>query len=106
MDKYQAVRFDRNSYSVPRGWAFRAVAVKGYVDRVGVVGDGPRLPPTPGASGADTRSSSHFISWGGSTSRAHWITPRCTAIGRSRPCSPRSGPPSSRGSGRVSARGT
>jgi transposase len=40
VDKYQTVRFDRNSYSVPRRWAFRTVSVKGYVDRVAVVGDG------------------------------------------------------------------
>lgn len=40
VDKYQTVRFDRNSYSVPRRWAFRAVSVKGYIDRVEVVGDG------------------------------------------------------------------
>jgi hypothetical protein len=40
VDKYQTAQFDRNSYSVPRRWAFRAVSVKGYVDRVDVVGDG------------------------------------------------------------------
>jgi transposase len=40
VDKYQTARFDRNRYSVPRRWAFRAVSVKGYVDRVEVVGDG------------------------------------------------------------------
>lgn len=40
VDKYQTARFDRNSYSVPRRWAFRTVSVKGYVDRVEVVGDG------------------------------------------------------------------
>jgi transposase len=40
VDKYQTVRFDRNSYSVPRRWAFRPVSVKGYVDRVEVLGDG------------------------------------------------------------------
>lgn len=40
VDKYQTVRFDRNSYSVPRRWAFRTVGVKGYVDRVEVVGEG------------------------------------------------------------------
>ena len=40
VDKFQTVRFDRNSYSVPRRWAFRSVTVKGYVDRVEVVGDG------------------------------------------------------------------
>jgi hypothetical protein len=40
VDKYQTVRFDRNSYSVPRRWAFRTVSVKGYIDHVAVVGDG------------------------------------------------------------------
>lgn len=40
VDKYQTVRFDGNSYSVPRRWAFRPVMVKGYVDRVEVVADG------------------------------------------------------------------
>lgn len=40
VDKYQTVRFDGNRYSVPRRWAFRAVTVKGYVDRVEVVADG------------------------------------------------------------------
>ncbi len=40
VDKYQTVRFDGNSYSVPRRWAFRPVTVKGYVDRVEVVADG------------------------------------------------------------------
>ena len=40
VDKYQTVRFDSNRYSVPRRWAFRAVTVKGYVDRVNVVADG------------------------------------------------------------------
>jgi len=40
VDKYQTARFDRNRYSVPRRWAFRVVSVKGYVDRVEVVGDG------------------------------------------------------------------
>lgn len=39
-DKYQTVRFDGNSYSVPRRWAFRVVTVKGYVDRVEIVADG------------------------------------------------------------------
>jgi transposase len=40
VDKYQTARFDCNSYSVPRRWAFRTVSVKGYVDRAEVVGDG------------------------------------------------------------------
>lgn len=40
VDKYQTVRFDHNSYSVPRRWAFRPVTVKGYVERVEVVADG------------------------------------------------------------------
>jgi transposase len=39
VDKYQTVRFDHNSYSVPRRWAFRPVSVKGYIDRVVVVAD-------------------------------------------------------------------
>jgi transposase len=38
-DKYQTVAFDGNRYSVPRRWAFRAVTVKGFVDRVEVVAD-------------------------------------------------------------------
>lgn len=37
VDKYQTVRFDSNSYSVPRTCAFRTVTVKGYIDRVEVV---------------------------------------------------------------------
>jgi transposase len=40
VDKYQTVRFDHNSYSVPRRWAFRPATVKGYVGQVEVVADG------------------------------------------------------------------
>jgi transposase len=40
VDKYQTVRFDGNSYSVPRRFAFRPVTVTGYVDHVAVVADG------------------------------------------------------------------
>jgi transposase len=40
VDKYQTVRFDGNRYSVPRRWAFHAVSVKGYVDRIAVTADG------------------------------------------------------------------
>ena len=47
MDKYQTVRFDGNRYSVPRRWAFRAVTVKGYVDRVVVVADGQVVAEHP-----------------------------------------------------------
>ena len=36
-DKYQTVAFDSNRYSVPRRWAFHAVTVKAYVDRIEVV---------------------------------------------------------------------
>ena len=43
VDKYQTVRFDGNSYSVPRRFAFRSVTVKGYVDRVAVVADGQEI---------------------------------------------------------------
>ncbi len=39
-DKYQTVRFDHNRYSVPRACAYRAVTVKGYIDRVEVVDGG------------------------------------------------------------------
>ena len=66
VDKYQTVPFDRNRYSVPRRWAFRVATVKGYVERIEVVGDGtavaahPRSyrrrekdpPPLPGHVGA------------------------------------------------------
>jgi transposase len=37
VDKYQTVRFDHNSYSVPRAWAFTTVTVKGYVEHIEVV---------------------------------------------------------------------
>ncbi len=40
VDKYQTVAFDGNRYSVPRRHAFRAVTVKGYIDRLDVVADG------------------------------------------------------------------
>jgi hypothetical protein len=40
VDKYQTVQFDNNRYSVPRPQAFRAVTVKGYIDRVEVVAAG------------------------------------------------------------------
>lgn len=36
-DKYQTVFFDTNRYSVPRRWAFQAVTVKAYVDRIEIV---------------------------------------------------------------------
>lgn len=39
VDKYQTAAFDGNRYSVPRRWAFRAVTVKGFVDRVEIVAD-------------------------------------------------------------------
>jgi hypothetical protein len=40
VDKYQTVRFDTNRYSVPRSYAFQAVTLKAYVDRVEVVAAG------------------------------------------------------------------
>ena len=40
VDKYQAVRFDNVSYSVPRSQAFQAVTIKAYVDRIAVVAAG------------------------------------------------------------------
>ena len=36
-DKFQTVAFDANRYSVPRRWAFQAVTVKAYVDRVEII---------------------------------------------------------------------
>src|SRR5262249_61246373 len=36
VDKYQTVQFDNNRYSVPRACAYRAVMVKGYIDKVEV----------------------------------------------------------------------
>jgi len=47
VDKYQTVAFDANRYSVPRPWAFRAVTVKGYVDRVVVVAGGQAVAEHP-----------------------------------------------------------
>jgi len=47
VDKYQTVRFDSNSYSVPRRFAFRPVTVKGYIDRVAVVADGQVIAHHP-----------------------------------------------------------
>jgi transposase len=46
-DKYQTVAFDANRYSVPRPWAFRAVTVKGYVDRVVVAAGGQVVAEHP-----------------------------------------------------------
>ncbi|MFH0983835.1 MAG: IS21 family transposase [Planctomycetota bacterium] len=37
VDKFQTVAFDSNRYSVPRRWAFQAVTVKAYVDRIEIV---------------------------------------------------------------------
>jgi transposase len=63
VDKYQTVRFDRNCYSVPRRWAFRVVSVKGYVDRVEVVGDGTPVATHPRSytSGQKVLDPLHFL---------------------------------------------
>ena len=37
VDKYQTVAFDTNRYSVARRWAFQAVSVKAYVDRIEII---------------------------------------------------------------------
>jgi len=55
VDKYQTVRFDHNSYSVPRRWAFRPVTVKGYVTRVEVVADGQVVASHARCYGKGTR---------------------------------------------------
>ena len=71
VDKYQTVAFDNTRYSVPRGFAFGPVTVKGYVDRVVVAArgqiiaehrpvrraDGPGADPLPGGAGSQARGS-------------------------------------------------
>jgi transposase len=37
VDKYQMARFDNVYYSVPHAYAFQAITVKGYVDRIEIV---------------------------------------------------------------------
>lgn len=63
VDKYQTVRFDRNQYSVPRRWAFRTVSVKGYIDRVEVVGAGATVATHPRsyARGQKVLDPLHFL---------------------------------------------
>ncbi|MEI7902102.1 MAG: IS21 family transposase [bacterium] len=39
VDKFQTVAFDSNRYSVPRRWAFQAVTVKAYVERIEIIAD-------------------------------------------------------------------
>jgi transposase len=51
VDKYQTVQFDNNRYSVPRGCAFQAVTVKGYIDRVEVVAGGAVVARHPRSYG-------------------------------------------------------
>jgi transposase len=55
VDKYQTVQFDRTRYSVPRRWAFRTVSVKGYIDRVEVVGDGAAIATHPRSGRRDQK---------------------------------------------------
>jgi transposase len=54
VDKYQTVAFDSNRYSVPRLYAFQAVTVKGYVDRVVVVARGQMIASHPRCYGRQT----------------------------------------------------
>jgi transposase len=51
VDKYQTAPFDGNRYRVPRRWAFRAVTVKGYVDRVEIVADNQVIATHPRSYG-------------------------------------------------------
>jgi hypothetical protein len=37
VDKYQLARFDNNSYSVPRAYAYQPVTIKAYVERIDIV---------------------------------------------------------------------
>ena len=63
MDKYQTVRFDRNRYSVPRACAYRAVTVKGYIDRIEVVDGGQVVPGTAAATAVTSRCSTRCTTW-------------------------------------------
>jgi hypothetical protein len=49
VDRYQTVRFDHNRYRVPRACAYRAVTVKGYIDRI-EGGDGGQVVARHGRS--------------------------------------------------------
>ena len=51
VDKYQCVRFDNNTYSVPRRFAFRPVTIKGYVETVAIVADGQVIATHPRSYG-------------------------------------------------------
>ena len=90
LDKYQTVAFDANRYSVPRPWAFRAVTVKGYVDRVVVVGRRPGRGRAPAVlRPLGRRSSTRCTTWRRwSAGRRRWTTRRCTATGSRRRRSP------------------
>lgn len=55
MDKYQTVALDRNRYSVPRRWAFQAVTVKAYVDRLEIVAAHQVIARHPRCYGRRTR---------------------------------------------------
>jgi transposase len=47
VDKYQTAAFDGNRYSVPRRWAFQAVTIKGFVDRIEIVAEGTVVATHP-----------------------------------------------------------
>jgi len=63
VDKYQTVAFDNNRYSVPRRWAFAAVTVKGYVDRIEVVTQGQVIARhgRPYAEGEQILDPRHYL---------------------------------------------
>ena len=63
MDKYQTVRFDRNRYSVPRACAYRAVTVKGYIDRIEVVDGQVVQRGTAAATAVTSRCSTRCTTW-------------------------------------------
>jgi hypothetical protein len=63
VDKYQTVRFDHNSYSVPRAFAFAAVTVKGYVAEVAVVAGAQEIArhPRSYAQGVHVLDPRHYL---------------------------------------------
>ena len=95
VDKYQTVAFDSNRYSVPRPFAFRMVTVKGYVDRVVIVGAAARSSRhmCDRFDEADDGPRPDSITWRRwAASPARWTTRRSSATGSCPPASPTSGP--------------
>jgi transposase len=63
VDKYQTVRWDSNTYSVPRAWAFQTVTVKAYVEHLTVVAGGQVVArhPRSYAKGEQILNPLHYL---------------------------------------------